>query len=105
MPKLSVPQSKGQGLAPRASPNNTSGAASGPGKPIKKKDKTPKTLQAGKKKEKTGGMWWQKEEVNVMLEVIKSIKPRGSYQWDQVEDVYNRNRPLKSIARDKESIR
>jgi hypothetical protein len=73
MPPLSVPQSKGH--APRASSNPASGAASGPKITIKKKVKTPNTLQAGKKK---GGMWWQEEEVNVMLEVVKKIRPRGS---------------------------
>lgn len=40
-----------------------------------------------------------------MLQVVDKIRPRGSYQWDQVEDDYNRARPLRSIARDKESIR
>ncbi len=68
--------------------------------------RTPTTKEAPPKKLKDGsGKWWQEEEVKVMLDAIEKVKPRGSYQWDQVELEYNHLRPIRSVARDKESIR
>jgi hypothetical protein len=43
--------------------------------------------------------------VEIMLNVIERIKPKGSYHWDKVETSYNRIRPRNAPERDKDSIK
>jgi hypothetical protein len=88
-----------------------------PAKSIKKKvikAKTPATKPAAKapaakakksKKSRGQGSWWQEAEVEIMLNVIERIKPKGSYHWDKVETSYNRIRPRNAPERDKDSIK
>ncbi len=53
----------------------------------------------------TGGSWWRLPELEVLLPLVKELKPCGAYEWDKVTARYNATRPQGSAERNTESCK
>jgi hypothetical protein len=48
---------------------------------------------------KETGSWWRLPELEILLSLVKEIKPCGAYEWDKVVAQYNAKRPHGSPER------
>jgi len=51
------------------------------------------------------GSWWRLPELEVLLSLVKEIKPCGAYEWDKVAAQYNAKRPHGSAERNADSCK
>ena len=49
--------------------------------------------------------WWRIPELQVLLAIIRELKPCGAYEWDKVAASYNLTRPEGAVERNAESCK
>ena len=54
---------------------------------------------------KDTGSWWRTPELEVLLSLVKELKPCGAYEWDKVVAQYNSKRPQGSAERTADSCK
>ena len=64
-----------------------------------------KKVSAATNKNCPKGKHWSDDQVEMVLNIIKEVLPRGQYDWDKVVSQYNSQKPEDACERDEDAIR